>query len=104
MPTLEKNSDGTPHIHQYVRAKKPNGLKDPLRYRCNHPDCSHWDYKVNLEGKRAMCGVCGQSEIILSYELLKWSRPPCFKCSNSSKSRSIKEKYEELKNMFGEAT
>ncbi len=102
MPTLRKNPDGTPHIHQYVRAKKVNGEKDPRKYKCAHPLCSHWAWRHDIEGKKAMCGVCGQKEITLNYDALQRSRPPCFNCSNSKKAAAVRGKFEVLDEMFGD--
>lgn len=103
MPALKTNPDGTPHVHQYIRAKKPNGQKDPNRLRCAHPLCTHWAYKVDLEGKKSLCAVCGLREITLNYDALQRSRPPCFQCSNSKKAAAVRDKFAVLDEMFGES-
>jgi len=102
MPSLTKNPDGSPHIHQYVRATKADLTKDPNKYRCNHPRCTHFEYKQNLLNKLALCGVCGQKEIILTAAMLRLARPACLHCTKSKKAAARKEKMHLLEDMFGE--
>ena len=64
------------HIHIYERvgsAKQPNP-----RYRCIHPDCTHYQIKDMIRGKRAMC-ECGTT-FILTWDQLRLRRPRCAKC------------------------
>ena len=102
MPSLKVNPDGSPHIHQYVRATKPDGSKDPRKYRCNHPDCTSFDFKNNLIGKRALCAVCGQREVILTVGMLRLSKPACTFCAQNKKAKAIKQKIHMLDDLFGE--
>lgn len=103
MPSLKTNPDGSPHIHQYVRAVGPNMKKVKNKYCCNHPDCKSFDYKHNLVGKRSLCGVCGIKEIILDRAALKLSRPACPFCQTNQKSKSIQAKVHALADLFGES-
>src|SRR5882757_5082819 len=102
MPSLKVNPDGTPHIHQYVRVTpKPNR---EIRYRCAHPDCTSLAPRDLLPGKRSLCAVCGQTEIILDFEMLRRAKPTCFKCSGSKKAVAVRTKFAVLDEMFGDLT
>lgn len=100
MPSLKTNPDGTPHIHEYVRAYKPDGKVDPSRYRCNHPDCSHWEYRANLKNKRTICSKCHLTPTILDSRNLQRSNPACFKCAGDKKSKELRSKHTVLQELI----
>ena len=100
MPSLKINPDGTPHIHEYVRSRKPSGKIDPLRYRCNHPDCTHPAYKVDLKDKRTMCSRCHVTETFMDTANLQRSNPVCFKCANDKKSKALRAKHSVLQELI----
>ena len=102
MPTLTKNSDGSHHVHTYVRCVNLDGTIDKNRYRCAHPDCTHWAYRNFLRGKRSLCAICQQREIIMDYENLRRARPSCFECGKGKKAEAIRKKYQQLNNLFAE--
>ena len=87
MPSLTKNSDGSPHIHIYVRASKTYATPDPERYRCAHPLCTHTALRKDLKGKLSLCSLCGQNTFILNYETLRLAHPRCAACSKSQKNQ-----------------
>lgn len=83
------------HIHTYARIRKR-----PLYFRCTHPDCSHYNHKDLLIGKRARCPICGES-FILTWRELRLSKPHCPTCTKGSKETkktpdTIQSKFEEL--------
>src|ERR1035437_3132000 len=92
MPSLKKNRDGTPHIHQYVRMVKLDGTSDKNRFRCLHPDCTHWAYRNFLKGKRSLCTGCGTMEIFLDYENLRRAKPVCFKCRSEEHTSELQSR------------
>ncbi len=92
MPSKTINPDGTPHIHTYIRAKRKDGTKNPLLYRCADPDCTHSMNKFDIEGKRSLCSHCQETEIILTPTVLKLSRPLCLNCSNTKEAKAFREK------------
>ncbi len=100
MSSLKVNPDGTPHIHEYVRAQKPNGKVDKGRYRCNHPDCNHWAYRFDLKGKRTLCSKCHVTQTLMDSENLKRSNPVCFKCANTKKARELRSKHTVLQELL----
>ena len=104
MPSLKKNRDGTPHIHQYVRMVKLDGTSDKNRFRCLHPDCTHWAYRNFLKGKRSLCTGCGTMEIFLDYENLRRAKPVCFKCGQSTKAKAERAKFDQLNELSKEHT
>ena len=70
MPSLK-------HLHIYERVKHK-----PEIYRCIHPECSHYDKKYLLTGKRAKC-VCG-NDYLLTARALKLKKPHCDSCGRLS--------------------
>jgi len=92
------------HIHEYMRVVNHDGSPDKNRFRCVHPDCSHWSFRNLLMGKRSICSICHTQEIILDTESLRRAKPRCFKCGNSEKDRNLRQKYDELAKLFEEPT
>jgi hypothetical protein len=81
MPGLKRNSDGSPHVHTYVRRSKDT-------YKCDHPDCQHWMTKTDLKGKRSLCAVCRKNTLILDHEALRRAQPRCADCSDTEEARN----------------
>lgn len=79
------------HPHTYERIK---GTKD--RYRCIHPDCSHWIFKHMMRGKRATC-VCGNT-FILTADSLLLKNPHCENCHRNAPAKRQRE--DVLEQMF----
>ena len=78
------------HLHEYERSKANLNI-----YRCIHPDCTHYQKREYLVGKRAQCHKCKDS-FILMQEQLKSGRkirgikfPVCIKCSKSPKAKDL---------------
>lgn len=86
MPTLKKNSDGSIHIHSYVRSAAPRkSLVDPaIRYQCSHPDCTHYAFRSELFGKRSLCSICMSVSFVLTSEQLRMRRPHCEFCGKQA--------------------
>ncbi len=101
MPTLKKNPDGTKHIHEYVRVQ-PKPEHKTVRYRCQHPDCSHFVDRELLRGKRTICSKCHLTETLMDYENLRRAEPVCFKCSNTKRAAAVRGKFEVLDELFGD--
>lgn len=100
MPALTENPDGTPHTHSYVRARKADLKPDFLRYRCDHPDCSHIELKANLYGKRSLCPKCRKTTFVLDSQSLKLSRPVCLACGQTKKARQVRGIANTFEEMF----
>jgi formylmethanofuran dehydrogenase subunit E len=64
------------HYHTYERSRSNLEV-----YRCLDPECTHFNRKEFLEGKKARC-KCGDL-FILSYEQLKNKTPVCSNCSKA---------------------
>lgn len=62
------------HLHIYERRKNSDHV-----FRCTDPDCTHWDVKDNIEGKRAECLFCG-APFILTADSLRRQKPRCENC------------------------
>lgn len=72
------------HVHTFTRGRKIFGVQF---YMCAHPDCYDMKARTDLVGKRSLCAVCGQHEMILTKEDLKRAKPRCSKCSNTNEAR-----------------
>ncbi len=85
LPTLNLNPPKVveKHLHEYVRSSQNKNI-----YRCVDPDCSHYQNKIYLEGKRARCTKC-KEEWIITKDQLENKTPVCIKCSKSKKSTKI---------------
>lgn len=70
------------HLHTYERVKGST-----TRYRCIHPDCTHFTLKSLLKGVRAVCNGCLES-FIMSGESLRRVRPKCQNCIRSGKNHN----------------
>jgi len=46
------------HLHTYIRSKTNKNI-----YRCDHPECSHYDSIDKLQGKKAKCH-CGREFLL----------------------------------------
>ena len=73
------------HLHEYMRSSGSKNI-----YRCTDPDCTHYQQKEFLLGKRARCGKC-KNEMILTKDQLKNRVPSCMNCSKSRASKRVKE-------------
>lgn len=104
MPSLKKTPDGTRHIHQYVRCVNLDGTSDKTRYRCAHPDCSHWQFRNFLKDKRSLCTGCKTMETFLDYENLRRAKPVCRNCGQSTKARAERAKFDQLNEFSKEYT
>lgn len=93
MPSLAVNSDGSPHIHEFVRVQKTNS------YRCAHPQCYTVYHKKVLKGKESICGACHKNKIILTFEELRRAVPRCLDCSGTNKALEIQRHKEILREM-----
>lgn len=84
------------HIHTYERPRWNRSI-----YRCIDPSCSHYIQKRLLVGKYGKCPECG-SQFILDREKLLRARPKCDFCSNTKKSRALKQvgEIKELQEIF----
>lgn len=83
MPALIKNADGSPHVHIYVRARRADRRKDPSRYICADPLCSHSAAAGSLYGKLTICAICHQTQFVLTPAHLKLARPACLNCAKT---------------------
>lgn len=87
MPS-RKNKRIKDHIHIMVRWKK---IINEMVFKCDDPDCEYTRTVSFLEGKRSICGVCKERELILTRDDLEMKRP---RCSNCSQKREANEKRE----------
>lgn len=101
MPSLTTNPDGTPHIHTYIRARRPDLTKDPSRYQCADPLCTHSMMKSELYGKLSLCPICRLRTFILNARNLKLSRPCCLECSNSKEAQKHRKTRAALDQFLG---
>lgn len=69
------------HVHIMIRWKK-TAFANEMVFKCDHPDCEYTRTVSFLLGKRSMCGVCKEHDLILTAADLKMERPRCEKCSN----------------------
>lgn len=79
------------HTHTYVRGKVQFG---ELHFRCAHPDCTHSARVSMVVGKRSICAVCGQNELILPDQpsiLSKIAKPRCLECSQTKEARQRRQ-------------
>lgn len=106
MPSLTVNSDGSPHIHSYIRGRRPISpsatRKDPQVYVCSDPACTSKARRVDLYGKRSLCSQCMKNILILNSQSLKLSRPRCLDCSQTKEARERRNIKEGLAQIFGE--
>ncbi len=103
MPTLKKNPDGTKHIHEYVRIQNQFPMEQrTIRYRCQHPDCTHFMDRELVRGKRTICSKCHLRETLMDYENLRRANPVCFHCSGTKKAAAVRGKFEVLDELFGD--
>lgn len=87
------------HIHCFVRWKKNFG---EMQWKCDSPDCYEVKPQSLIEGKRSICAICHENEIILTKEHLKRKRPRCEDCSRTQvalERRRIKSVLERLLNV-----
>lgn len=86
------------HLHILVRWKKFFG---EMCYKCDDPDCEYTARKDFLQGKRSLCSVCKQEEIILDTENLNLSRPRCQNCSRSNEAKQGRKLKNTLEGLLG---
>jgi len=79
-----KAEDKTKHLHEYVRSNANKKI-----YRCMDPDCTHYQSRDYLEGKRARCHKC-KEEMILTKLQLRNRVPVCLDCTRSHKGKRVK--------------
>src|SRR6187399_203489 len=73
------------HLHEYMRSVVNKNI-----YRCVDPDCTHYQSREFLEGKRARCYKC-KREMLLSKGQLKNRVPVCTECSKSKAAKRVKD-------------
>lgn len=71
-------------LHEYERSKDNKEY-----YRCIHPDCTHYQRRGRLEGKRAICHKC-KNPFILSWAQLRNKYPVCDFCTKSPKAEALR--------------
>ncbi len=96
MPALKFNSDGSRHIHTYVRKGKGRSAR---QYMCANPHCIHYVNRELLRGKESVCSVCHKTVILLTPDQLQLAKPRCIMCADTAKAREIREKLETLKEL-----
>ena len=64
----------TKHYHTLERMKSKSKRKDI--YRCIHPDCNFYGPKHLLEGKYAICKLCG-TQYTVDKKVLSLKTPHC---------------------------
>jgi formylmethanofuran dehydrogenase subunit E len=85
----------TGHMHSYVRSRQNKNI-----FRCVHPDCTHYHQKDFLEGKRAVCSLCGET-FILDRIQLRNRVPRCEDCKQGKEKGKITELSKELEKILG---
>lgn len=88
------------HIHTYIRWKR---TEKEIWYKCTHPDCNHYAALSFLIGKRAICGICNENEIILTKEDLRRAVPRCQGCSNTKVAIRRRRLESQLSSILGTA-
>jgi len=73
------------HLHEYMRSSGSKNI-----YRCMDPDCTHYQQKEFLVGKRAICHKC-KNDMILTKDQLKNRIPSCMNCSKSRAAKRVKD-------------
>jgi formylmethanofuran dehydrogenase subunit E len=72
------------HLHEYMRSIANKNI-----YRCVDPDCTHYQSREFLEGKRARCYKC-KREMLLTKNQLKNRVPVCTECTKSKAGKRIR--------------
>ena len=73
------------HLHEYMRSSGSKNI-----YRCVDPDCTHYQSKEFLIGKRARCYKC-KNEMLLNKSQLSNKVPVCLECSKSKSAKRVKD-------------
>ena len=73
------------HLHEYMRSSSNKDI-----YRCVDPDCTHYQQKEFLVGKRARCHKC-KNDMILTKDQLMNKIPSCMNCSKSRVAKRVKD-------------
>jgi hypothetical protein len=74
--------------HQYHELERSRANKN--YYRCMHPECSYYQNRTRLEGKRALCHKC-KEPFILSWQQLRNKYPVCDFCTKSPKAEQLRK-------------
>lgn len=74
------------HFHTYKRSKNKN------IFRCTKPDCTHYNTKEMITGKRAECPVC-HGTFILSTDSLRRAEPRCLSCQTGKKGETARKAF-----------
>lgn len=92
------------HVHTYVRQqtvnRKPVIRDNELMFKCNHPDCSHYAPYSLVIGKRSICAVCHEHELILTNRDLERVKPRCHMCSNTKDARNMRKAHDVAANLL----
>lgn len=93
--------DKDKHLHIYERIRGKGGAN--TRYRCIHPDCTHYILAELLGGKRALCSICKTNEIKISDEDLRRKHFRCADCSNTKAAVEAREKQKKINSILSKA-
>jgi hypothetical protein len=83
------------HIHIWIRWKPFAFDPKEMVFKCDDPDCEKTSQASKLKGKRSICAVCKQNELILTSRDLKMERPRCVNCSLTKEAQQ-KRKLEDV--------
>lgn len=86
MPS-KRNRRVKDHTHIWMRWKAFAFEPDEYVFKCDDPDCEKTSQSSKLEGKRSICAVCKEQELILTNKDLKMERPRCTNCSNTKEAQ-----------------
>jgi hypothetical protein len=86
------------HVHTYVRWQRKFG---EMQYKCDDPDCLHFAPISLILGKRSMCSICHENEIILTRKDFRLARPRCVKCSQTKEAKNVRKVQELVENLIG---
>lgn len=91
------------HLHIFerwqIKPGQPRKAFGEMQYRCTHPDCYCVKPVSLLLGKKAICALCKEREVILDRDQLKRVQPRCPRCSQTKEAirrRDLAQKLEKM--------
>ena len=86
------------HVHSLVKYRKFFG---EWHWKCDDPDCSFTCLAAFALGKRMVCAICHEKDIIVDKKQLKLSKLRCENCSNTKEAIEKRKLAETLATILG---
>lgn len=87
------------HTHIYVFFETRKGMD---YYKCDDPHCTHVAPRNLIVGKASVCSACRNSELILTWAILRRRRPKCLECANTKEAKDFRHTKDVMKNLLEE--